>query len=145
VLELELHNRSDKFAFVPLDDYFDRKFAGEPSDRNLPPFTCLELGTEHRYYGGPANWFPLGTKEAKDRQWIVERQNAVRLEPRATENSLVCTDGNDDQLAETLTKYEGPLLWRIHVRCGPVPYKDKLVAATTVIGVEFTDRDYRPK
>ena len=140
VLELELRNQSDAFGFVPLDNFFDRS----NDVKGVPPFTSLELGPDQRFYGGPAKWVPV--KDKADRQWVAGpgRQNVgPTLAPGASVKSFVCTDGNNDKLADALKTYEGPLLWRVHVRCGPVPYQDKLVAATTVIGVEFTDSDYR--
>jgi hypothetical protein len=39
--------------------------------------------------------------------------------------------------------YKGPLLWRVRVRRGLIDWKGRLVSATAVIGVEFTDRDIK--
>ena len=142
VLHLKVNNLSDKFAFVPVEDFFDRKYNGN----GTPPFTCLELGPDQRFHGGPGTWFPIGSPERLQREWVDGRTNLV-LKPGQSAETFVCTDGNDNDLDKHLKDYEGELLWRVHVRCGPVHYHDKdvdkLVAATAVVGVEFSDRDYR--
>ncbi len=138
VLHLKVTNLSDQFAFVPIEDYFDRKYSGN----GVPPFTCLELGPEQRFYGGPGTWYPIGSSERLQREWVDGRQNLV-LKPGQSAETFVCTDGNDNDLDKRLKEYTGELFWRVHVRCGPVPYQDKLVAATAVVGVEFSDSDYR--
>jgi hypothetical protein len=145
VLHLKVTNLSEKFAFAPLDNYFDRQYRkkGEGS----PPLTALEMGSNNRFFGGPTPWCPLKrTKDTKDvrREWVEGRKMVdPEVKPGESLDTFVCTDGNDEKLAELLDKYEGPLLWRVHLRCGPTKFQDKLVAATTVIGVEFTDKDYR--
>jgi hypothetical protein len=125
---------------VPLDNYFDRKHT--PEER--PPVTCLEFDAAQRFYGGPAEWSPLSSPK---REWLAGegRKNLDKpgLEPGQSATTFVCTDGDDDQLAERLKDYEGNLFWRVHVRCGPVQYENRLLAATAVVGVEFSDRDYR--
>jgi hypothetical protein len=139
VLHLEVRNLSDKFAFVPLDNYFDRQYTPSAAP---PPFTCLEVGPEVRYFGGQAKWLKFPDR---GREWLEGRVNRdlSGLAPGQSAQTFVCTDGNDDKLAERLKDYEGGLVWRVHVRCGPVPFQDKLVAATAVVGVAFSDRDYR--
>jgi hypothetical protein len=55
VLYLSLRNVSTDLSFTPLDNYLDRHWKrGDPS----PPLTQLEVGSENRFVGGPANWFP---------------------------------------------------------------------------------------
>jgi hypothetical protein len=142
VLHLKVTNLSDTFAFVPVEDFFDRKYSGT----GVPPFTCLELAPDQRFYGGPGTWYPIGSPQRLQREWVEGRQNLV-LKPGESAETFVCTDGNDTDLDKRLKDHEGELFWRVHVRCGPVRYHDndvdKLVAATAVVGVAFSDRDYR--
>jgi hypothetical protein len=59
--------------------------------------------------------------------------------------TFVCTDGFDAKAAEAVEGYHGPLLWRVHVRRGLVHVNGHDKPAGAVIGVEFTDADYRTK
>jgi hypothetical protein len=147
VLHLKLANLSDRFAFAPLDNFFDRQYKtlGEGS----PPLTDLEVDKK-RFFGGPTRWIHLKRaqrpKDQKDelREWVEGRKMVdPEVKPGESLESFVCTDGNNEELGELLDKYEGPLLWRVHLRCGPTQYKDRLIATTTVIGVDFTDKAYR--
>jgi hypothetical protein len=75
----------------------------------------------------------------------VEGQQHRRLRPQEELTTLICTDP-DDHVARLLASARGPLLWRVQVRRGLVPVRDREVSSTAVIGVEFEpDQIQRPK
>src|SRR5262249_19527892 len=129
------------------------------------PLTSLEAGGE-RFFGGPARWLPRvrSRKKSDDkREWVAGRSNfdPEGLQPGQQTEGFVCTDGGsvengkgarqvvrhlfgeDEAGARVKAPYRGPLLWRVQVRRGRVWWRDAPRSATTVIGVRFTDRDYR--
>ncbi len=78
------------------------------------------------------------------------------LYPGEEKEFFVCTNGgggtnidrDDDNrasaAADAVQNYHGKLLWRVHLRRGIVVVDDhRYVPVSTVIGVEFTDHDYR--
>jgi hypothetical protein len=153
VLYLKLKNLADDYAFVPLDNFFDRQWKGGASP---PPYTLLEAGKEI-FFGGPAPWVsPIQSRQKEvRREWVQGRKNIDRagVQPGEEEESFVCTDGSDAKVARHLfgvdargqrvkAPYRGPLLWRVHVRRGLMSWRGKKVPATAVIGVEFTDKAY---
>jgi hypothetical protein len=150
VLYLNIKNLASDYAFAPLDNYFDRYW--KPGIDLLPPLTQLEVGTEQRFYGGPAHWYPRGA-ENKRREWVEGREafDAELLEPNEEKEFFVCTDGQDARAEQVLfgekegrrvrEPYHGRFLWRIRVRRGLVRVKDKDYSATAVVGVEFSDKD----
>jgi DNA-directed RNA polymerase subunit RPC12/RpoP len=152
VLFLHLRNRSPKWAFTPLDNYFDRKW--KPKQGGSPPLTILEFGSE-KVFGGPAAWFSRSSpKDGKRREWVQGRKNfdPEGLAPGEEMESLVCTDGSDPETAlhlfgragtRTGEPHRGKLLWRVHLRRGVILHQGREVPVTTVVGVEFTDKDYR--
>jgi hypothetical protein len=150
VLYLDMKNLSAEYAFAPLDNYFDRCW--KPGTDQLPPFTQLEAGDKHRFYGGPAHWYPRGDTN-HEREW-VERRKAFEpelLQPGQEKEFFVCTDGEDPKTVLALfgtskgekvrEPYRGPFLWRVRVRRGLVHIKDKDYSATAVVGVKFTEKD----
>jgi hypothetical protein len=154
VLNLRVKNLSKRWAFVPLDNYFDR--AWKVGSGGPPPLTQLEAGRT-RFFGGPCKWFPADSRDAHKREWLEGRTNLETegLQPGKEMDSLVATDAWDPATAAHLfgtdpegrklkdkEPYHGPLLWRVHVRRGTIAYRGREVAATAVIGVSFTDRDY---
>jgi hypothetical protein len=150
VLYLALKNLSSEYAFAPLDNYFDRSW--QPGLDQLPPFTQLEADNKHRFYGGPAKWFPRGTTKER-REWVEGRKGfeAELLQPGKEKQFFVCTDGSDPKAVLALfgvnkgeqvrEPYHGPFLWRIRLRRGLVTINDKEYSATAVVGVKFTDAD----
>lgn len=150
-LDLKFENLSSEYSFAPLDNYFDRKYVGIGS----PPLTLLEAG-DKRIFGGAHEWVPVKRRpdKWKPRQWPDERQEInVSLRPGKTMTDYVSTDGRNDKTAHYLLPhrdakgdgYRGPMLWRVHVRKGPLWHRDRLFSATTVIGVEFTDKDVKDR
>lgn len=144
VLYLKMKNLSSEYAFAPLDNYFDRHWAKGAR----PPFTLLEVGSKHRFHGGPADWYPRGDPSNR-REWVQGRRDLPEvLQPGEQKELFVCTDGNDSTAVAVLfggdkPAYHGSFLWRVRVRRGLVRFKDKDYSATAVIGVRFTDHDIR--
>jgi hypothetical protein len=145
VLSLRLSNVSANHTFTPLDNYFDRYY--RTSMHGNPPLTRLDVGPD-RFYGGPAHWVPRvrSWKERKDREWIEDpwrRNFNDGLKPGEAIETTICTDGEDERVAVALDDYHGRLLWRVHLRRGMVQLRDRRAWATAVVGVSFTDQDYR--
>jgi hypothetical protein len=150
VLRLLLRNRAADYAFVPLDNYFDRCWRGQAGP---PPLTQLEAGNG-RFFGGPAQWYPRGSRDARKREWVEGRKDfdPDGLGPGEERESFVCTDGSDPQAVRALFgedlegqrrqgPYKGPMLWRVQVRRGLYEYGGRRLPATAVIGVAFDSKD----
>jgi len=135
VLHLHLRNLSGDVVFAPTDPYFERRWKPGKDSRGARPYTFLEIGT-HSLYGGPIRW----RSGQFDRREAIEGQQFARLEPGQEQDTIVCTDP-DDQVAELLSGEPGPLRWRVQLRRGLVRVRERDVSATAVIGVEFTARD----
>jgi hypothetical protein len=134
VLHLRLRNVSSDVAFVPIDNYFDRRW--KPG-QGPPPLTRLDVGARH-FYGGPAAWYPRNARDGR-REWVEGRRNFYDpLPPGQEVDTLVCTDGDDGEVERALEKNPGPMLWRIQVRRGLVPVGRRQLPAAAVVGVEFT-------
>ena len=147
VLRLKLRNVSEDVSFQPMDRYFDRKWKGKGES---PPLTILELVSPNgvtRLFGGPAVFhFPLrnpnGGGDAP--QWVQGANDDTVLNPGEEMETFVCTDGHDKAAAEAVDNHHGKLLWRVHLRRGVVKLDaHRYVPVSSVIGVEFTDDDYR--
>jgi hypothetical protein len=94
---------------------------------------------DKRFFGGPCNWNPINKHD--DLKEVVEGQNIDKiLRPGEKMDTFVCTDP-DDKVAGPLAAYQGPLLYRVRVRRGLVPVRNREISATAVVGVEFTSRD----
>ena len=86
---------------------------------------------------------------AKDEDSATNKTEQV-LSPGEEKEFFVCTDGGlkagdkGKDAFEAFDNYHGKLLWRVHLRRGVVILDEhRFVPASTVIGVEFTDADYR--
>jgi len=147
VLHLKLRNISSNVVFQPMDAYFDRKWKNK-SDQ--PPLTILELpdsaGTI-RFFGGPAEYHPapLPNNIHAGLPQEVEGDHASRvLRPGEEMETFVCTDGDDKAAVDAVENHHGKLLWRVHLRRGVITLDSHhLVPVSSVVGVEFTDDDYR--
>ena len=146
LLHLNLKNISSNVVFQPMDSYFDRKWM---SKAEQPPLTLLELfepGRTIRFFGGPAEYHPPPAKNSNARPpEEVEGANTSRvLHPGEEVETFVCTDGDDKTAVDAVENYRGKLLWRVHLRRGIITVDaHHLVPVSSVIGVEFTDDDYR--
>jgi hypothetical protein len=148
VLHMKLRNISDNTVFQPMDTFFDRRWKGAKS--SVPPLTILELalsgGAPRFFFGGPADFHrPLLTAQSggDPPQWVEGNHYSQVLNPGEEMDTFVCTDGDDKPTTEAVENHHGKLLWRVHLRRGIVPYNGRLVPVSTVVGVEFTDEDYR--
>ena len=146
VLRLKLRNVSGDVTFQPMDTYFDRRW----KKGDAPPLTFLELeGPNHprRFFGGPAEFHMelLHANSGGDPpQWIEGARRDQVLGPGEEMETFVCTDGDDKAAKDAIENYRGKLLWRVHVRRGLVKLDPhRYVPVSTVVGVEFTDDDYR--
>ena len=102
--------------------------------------TQLEVSNK-RFFGGPAPWYPRGSKkENQRREWVEGRQTNATLNPGEETTTFVCTDGDDARVIQAATNYQGTMLWRVQLRRGLVPVRNKEVSATAVVGVEFTSK-----
>jgi hypothetical protein len=152
VLHLKLKNLSKEHAFVPLEDSFDRLWTGTKVVNVLPldslPLTVLQVGNTN-FYGGPARWMPMRGPKALERfhpEWVAGRPapNEVKpLRPGDTQDTFTCTDGQNEKIVPAALAHKGELLWRVHLRQGPVAIegRDAPVPSTTIIGVPFTAAD----
>jgi hypothetical protein len=135
-VNLELENVSRDIAFRPMDAFFHQKWTSK-FESNVP-FTYLEMGSK-RFYGGACEGILPGKRDVN--RVVVEGQNYEQeLRPGEKMKTFVCTDP-DAQVGKALAGYQGPLVYRIRLRRGLVPYKDREVSATAVIGVEFSTRE----
>jgi hypothetical protein len=142
VLYLRLRNVSTDLTFAPLDPYFDRGWHAKDSLRTpFKPLTLLEAG-DKRFYGSSSDWYPRGRRQ---RAWVNGRvDEPVFLEPGRSLETFVSTDGRTPGLAEALAASDGPVLYRVHLRVGPVEHQGRQVPATAVIGVEVRPEDVKP-
>jgi hypothetical protein len=152
VLHFKFKNLSKEYAFVPLEDSFDRHWTGAKVE-NVPPLdamplTVLQVGSSN-YFGGPADWLPrIPPKKLSNRhrEWVEGRPgpNEVKqLQPGATQETFTCTDGQKKEIVPAALGYKGEIVWRVHLRQGPVEVKDRdqLIPSTTVVGVYFAAAD----
>lgn len=143
LLHLRFRNRSEEFAFAPLDNAFDRRWpGGSTAALSYKPFTVLQVGAEN-FFGGTAHWHP---RNHERREWIEGRGDApVYLDPGKTMESFVATNGDPPgaKIVPAALAHRGTLVWRVHVRQGPidVPNRDAPIPSTTVVAVEFSAKD----
>jgi hypothetical protein len=137
VLELRMKNVSKDLVFSPTDRYFDR-YVSPKSMENLP-YTFLEFNGKRFFSGIHTLGLGMPRKERVEGQTYEEH-----LQPGDELSTVVCTDPEVD-IASELAKSSGPLLWRVQVRRGLVPYKDREYPTTAVIGVEFTKQDIQKR
>jgi S-adenosylmethionine hydrolase len=134
VLYLRMQNISQDIVFSPTDPFFDRCWKGLASGKK--PYTFLDIG-KNRLWGGPLPWKPGRHLEEEDR---IRGQQYKNLQPGEQLTTFVCTDPQD-HVGKILRHYQGNLVWRVQVRRGLVPVRDREYPATSVIGVQFKDTD----
>ena len=132
MLNLRLKNLSDKYAFHPLDPYFERRWVNDESKASMP-FTYLTVGKQ-RFVGGP-----IRAEEREERRETIKGQKLEpELAPGEILETFICTSP-DDPVKKVVENATQPMLWRVQVRRGLVatPNRGEL-PASAVIGVEFT-------
>lgn len=143
VLTLRLRNVSQDVYFTPTDPVFDRQWKGEFGSNR--PYTLLDIGGS-RFFGGPIKWKPRGNRgrlrDDDPREFVKgqEHDNQI-LKPGGERTSIFCTDPGNREILKVLKSYEGPLVWRVHLRRGLVQVGEREVSATAVIGVVFDKKD----
>ena len=151
VLYFALRNLSTEYAFVPMENSFDRYWTGgKVTDSRLAPLdayplTVFQVGATN-YFGGPAKWFPwrrTGKLAQERREWIEGRTNhdITPLEPGEKMETFICTDGGEKgkSIVPTAMAHKGDLVWRVQFRQGPIDIKGRAapVPTTTVVGISF--------
>jgi phage FluMu protein Com len=147
VLHLKLRNISSNIVFQPMDTFFNRKWM---SKSEQPPLTILELveaARTIRFFGGPAEYHPPpppNNIHASLPQEVEGDHASHVLRPGEEMETFVCTDGDDKAAVDAVENHHGKLLWRVHLRRGVITLDSHhLVPVSSVVGVEFTDDDYR--
>jgi hypothetical protein len=146
VLHLKLRNISSNVVFQPMDTFFDRKWM---SKAEQPPLTILELlDPAHtvRFFGGPAEYHPppRNNSGAMPPQEVEGARSSHVLRPGEEMDTFVCTDGDDKNAVDAVENYHGKLMWRVHLRRGIITVDaHHLAPVSSVVGIEFTDDDYR--
>lgn len=143
VLSLRLRNVSQVVYFTPTDPVFDRQWRGEFGSNR--PYMLLDIGGS-RFFGGAVKWKPRASRsqfrDDDPREYVKgqEHDNQI-LKPGEERTSIFCTDPDNRDILKALNGYEGPLVWRVHLRRGLVQVGDREVSATAVIGVVFDKKD----
>src|SRR5262249_48293414 len=131
-----LENVSRDVAFRPMDAFFFQKWTSKVEEN--VPFTYLEFNG-HRFYGGAYEGILPGKRDVNR---VVVKGQDYEQEPRPGEKlaTFVCPDP-DAPVGKYLANSHGPMLYRVRLRRGLVPYRNEERSATTVIGVEFSSQD----
>jgi hypothetical protein len=149
VLTLRVKNHSDDISIYPTDPAFNRYF--DPATRTKgrsadPPFhyTFLEVGRTTFY--GSAIEYPW--KEGVQREYVDGQQDDAKpLKPGEERRYVICTHTypRDNELVNTVQRYKDadPLLWRVQLRRGLVPFKGREIGVSAVIGVKFQPGDIK--
>ena len=135
VLVFKAKNLSSDLVFNPISlDYM--KYSKKSLDSGRP-YTFLERLSKEKLkpiYGGDLEWLKgaPGQERPFDGDIGPGDEAIIQLTTEA--------DYRNREVANVMKSTE-KLLWRVQVRRGFVPVDGKQIAATTVIGVEFTARD----
>jgi hypothetical protein len=132
LLHLLFRNVSRDVVFSPTDPFFDRRWKGLSVTGR--PYTFLEFAGR-RFYGGPVSWNEGGSTAARE---TIEGQHYGLLQPGEEVATFVCTDPADG-VVEMLSRFRGPLVWRVQFRRGLVPVGAREISATAVCAVQFTE------
>jgi hypothetical protein len=133
VLTLRIRNTSTDLPLHPMDPAFTRKSKGTDL-----PATGLEVGSQH-FWGGAIDWPPANTLVSRVFE-LEQESDEVPLQPGQTRDYVVFTDTRP-AILDAVKEAGMPMLWRVQVRRGLVPYRGRDVPVTAIIGVEFTRGD----
>lgn len=136
VLHLRLKNVSQNLSFYPTDPYFDRN----PKYPNDKPYTLVDVGGR-KFYGGLIEYVtePGNT----ERSWLKGQEKDNRpLGPGESRETVTIARPRDGVLA-AVEQTKGPIVWRVHVRRGTVPYQGAEIPVSAVVGVKFTAADVK--
>jgi hypothetical protein len=133
-MHLLFRNASSDSVFSPTDPYFDRLWRSSATIGK--PYTFLEID-QQRFFGGAVAWQPGQSAEERE---TIDGQNYKLLRPGEELTTMVCTDP-EARIEQSLSRCDGPLLWRIQVRRGLVTVAEREISATAVVGVLFAVAD----
>jgi hypothetical protein len=154
LLYLRVKNISEDEQFCPTDPAFNRRW--EPADargnvRDSPamrPFTAIEMGKKNDWiWGGPFKLKQLtGKDDSIERQYVEgQEKDHIPLKPGEERETTICSPTNQAYAAAvaSVSRYSGPLLWRVHLRRGLLNFNGRNVSTTAVIGVKFKAGDIK--
>lgn len=137
VLHLRVKNTSDDLTIYPLDPAFNRK--NQPGQPH--PATGLVVNGQ-AFWGGQVEW-PFPTNRGVKRMFeLAQEDDYTPLKPKESREYVVTTAANR-KIVAAVEEAGGPVLWRVQVRRGLVPYRGKEVPVTAVVGVEFRPADVK--
>lgn len=143
VLHLRLRNRSSDVWFHPTDPAFDRKY--QPR-RGVPkPYTQL-IANGYHAYGGPIEWRGQPGRPLARRVFVVGQEHDDQpLGPGQERRTVICTDPTDEQVLRSVQAHQGPepIVWRVMLRRGLVPFDGREWSVCAVVGVPFVADDVR--
>jgi hypothetical protein len=148
VLHLRLKNVSDNLPFYPTDPVFDRRFKPEAEEGrpllHVKPYTLLEIG-KLKVYGGVIEYGSFSETKLNRRIYLQGQENDDKpLAPGASRDTIIATHPAD-RAVEAMQGYKGkdPLVWRVLVRRGLVPFQKREISVCAVVGVRFMPADVR--
>jgi hypothetical protein len=136
VLRVRLKNISPDLTFFPTDPYFDRN-PKLPSDQ---PYTLVDVGGR-KIYGGVVEY--LTDPGNTERTWLAGQEDDDKpLGPGQSRETVLLTRPRDT-VYDIVQKAAGPVVWRMQVRRGVVPFQGTDVPVSAVVGVSFTAADVK--
>lgn len=134
VMRVKLRNLSTDLAFYPTDPYFDR----HPKSSNEKPYTLVDVDGQMTFGGVLSYDIEVGHAE---RSWLQGQENDTKpLQPGETRETVFVTQ---PRVFESLQTAKSPAVWRIQVRRGLVPFHDREIPVSAVVGVKFAASDVR--
>lgn len=134
VMRVKLRNLSTDLAFYPTDPYFDR----HPKSSNEKPYTLVDVDGQKTFGGVLSYDIEVGHAE---RSWLQGQENDTKpLQPGETRETVFVTQ---PRVFESLQTAKSPAVWRIQVRRGLVPFHDREIPVSAVVGVKFAASDVR--
>jgi hypothetical protein len=134
ILHIQLRNVSGNLTFYPTDPYFDRR----PKHANDRPYTLVEVGPQ-KFFGGLIEYdTEAGRYEGS---WVEGQLDERRpLRPGEVRKTVYLTRPGDG-VWNAVRAFDGPSVWRVHVRRGLVTFHDQDLPVSAVVGVRFTAAD----
>lgn len=148
VLTLLVKNVATDYQFAPNDLAYNR-YSDDKTPHANRPYTCVDLGSGTRFYGGPCKWprakFKRGFRESDLLEYIDGTQHNTFLKPGEEIPLIVCTNPENPEILNAIGTHPGTITWRIQLRRGLMRIRDKEGTATFVFGVDFKKDDIQPK
>src|SRR5262249_19184078 len=119
VLTVRLKNVSADTEFCPTDPWFDRNY-NDRTGRSSKPYTMVEVGGK-QFFGGQIVYPFTGDVI---RSYLEQRENDNRpLGPGEERQAVFATDW-EDHVHDAVGKSNGPVMWRLLLRRGLIPYRN---------------------